>query len=117
MVKAPIFVDIFRTVTLTEADFIGLQQQLHSHDPERNSDSYVAQDVLAIKTDFFKLRSRSSADSRVFAFHFDAAPMTTSKLVYNTTHDVSPILSDVVETDEDDAVDTASTDVAGCRAC
>ena len=92
------------------------QQQLHSHDPERNSDNYVAQDVLAIKTDF--LRSRSSADSTASASHFDAAPNDNlvPKLVFSTTHDVLPIHSDIGEGDEDDAADAASSDAAAVHA-
>jgi len=114
--KRQFFDDLFRTATLTKADFIGLQRQLHSHDPERNSDTYVAQNVLAIKADF--LRSRSFADSTASASHFDATPNDNlvPKLVFNTAHDVSPIPSDVVETDEDDAVDTASMDAAAVHA-
>ena len=114
--KRQFFDDTFRTVTLTKVDFIGLQQQLHSHDPERNSDSYVAQDVLAIKTDV--LRSRSSADSTSLAFHFDAAPNDNlvPKLVFNTTHDDLPIRSDIGEGDEDDAVDATSSDAAAVHA-
>ena len=71
-----LFDDIFRTVKLTTSDFIQLpvQQQLHIRDPERNSNTYVAQNILAIKADF--LRSRSSADSTAFASN--SSPMTTS---------------------------------------
>ena len=74
--KRQFFDDTFRTVTLTKADFIGLQQQLHGHDPERNSDGYVAQDVLTINADF--LRTRSSADSTASSSHLTQLPMTTS---------------------------------------
>ena len=96
--KRQLFDEIFRTATLTKADFIELQHQLHRHDPERNSESYVVRNVLTIKADF--LRSRSSADSTASAAHFDAAPNDNlvPKLVFNTTHDVTPpMLSDAVD--------------------
>ena len=111
-----LFDDIFRTVTLIKAGFIQLQQQLHSRDPERNSNTYVAQNVLAIKADF--LSSRSSADSTAIASHFEPNDNLVPKLVFNTTHDVSPtgMPSDIVETDEDNVVDTASTDTAAVHA-
>ena len=72
-----LFEDIFRTVKLTTSDFIQLpvQQQLHSRDPERNSNTYVAQNVLAIKADFLH-STRSSADSTAFASN--SSPMITS---------------------------------------
>jgi hypothetical protein len=88
--KCQFFNNIFRMVTLTKADFIGLQQQLHSHDPEQNSDTYVAQNVLTTKANF--LCSRSSADSTASASHFDAAPNDNlvPKLGINTTHHALP---------------------------
>ena len=99
--KRQFFDDIFRTATLTKADFIHLQQELHSHNPERNSDDYEVQNVLAIKADF--LRSRSSVDSRASSSLFDSAHdnLLVPKLVFDTTHDVSPT----------DDIDTTSTDV------
>ena len=114
--KRQLFDDIFRTVTLIKAGFIQLQQQLHSRNPERNSNTYVAQNVLAIKAEF--LRSRSSADSTAIASHIEPNDNLVPKLVFNTTHDVSPtgMPSDTVETDEDNVVDTASTDTAAVHA-
>ena len=50
---------IFHTANLPKADFIELQRQLQELNPERNSESYVAKDVLAAKFAF--LRSRSTA--------------------------------------------------------
>jgi hypothetical protein len=55
-----LFGEIFRTANLTKADFIELQRRLQELNPERNSDSSVAEDVLATKSAF--LRSRSTTD-------------------------------------------------------
>jgi hypothetical protein len=57
--RPDLFGDIFRTANLTKADFIELQRQLQELNPERNSESYVAKDVLA--ANFAFLRSRSTA--------------------------------------------------------
>ena len=98
-------------VALSKDDFIELQKQLHRRDPKRNSKSYLAQTVLTIKADF--LRSRSSADTMAYASLFDAAPNDNliPNLVFNTTHDHSPIPSDALGTDEDDDMDAYAMDV------
>lgn len=106
--KRHLLPEIFRAATLTKTDFIELQHQLHSHDPERNSDSSVLQNAIAIKADF--LRSRSFADSTASA-HFDATPNgnLVPKLVFDTTHDVTPPISD--DDEDTTAMDAASEHV------
>ncbi|KAF8348935.1 hypothetical protein F5887DRAFT_1071080 [Amanita rubescens] len=51
------FGKIFRTANLTEQDFKGLQDLLDVEGPGRTSDSYVAKDVLANKSDFLRKKS------------------------------------------------------------
>ena len=51
------FGDIFRTATLTKDDFNELQALLDEQNPQRISDSYVAEDVLATKSAFLRVKS------------------------------------------------------------
>jgi hypothetical protein len=110
--KRDLFDEIFRTVTLTQNDFIELQQQLHSHDPERNSDSSESKDVTTIKAGF--LRSKSTADPTAFA-HFDATPNgnLAPKLVFDTTCDVTPPIpsEDTAAIDSSEHVDAMNVDL------
>ena len=53
-----LFGKIFRTANLTEYDFKNLQDLLDRRNSERNSDSYVAEDVLAEKSDFLREKSK-----------------------------------------------------------
>ena len=48
---------IFHTATLTKDDFTELQVLLDKQNPERISDSYVAEDVLATKSAFLCIKS------------------------------------------------------------
>ena len=56
--KKELLGEIFRTVTLTENDFIELQRQLQELNPKRSSKKYEAADVLATKSAF--LRSKDT---------------------------------------------------------
>jgi hypothetical protein len=58
--RRDLFDQIFRRANLTEADFIELQCLLERNDPNRNTASYVAQDVIAIKSQFLSSRSYAS---------------------------------------------------------
>jgi hypothetical protein len=91
--KHDLFGQVFRTTNLTKADFIELQHQLQELNPERNSESYVATNVLATKSAF--LRSRSTA---LFGTNLDNGPVP--RLVFNTSQ---PPSSDVMDDDADDA--------------
>ena len=51
------FGKIFRTATVTKGDFTDLQYLLEALNPERNSDEYVLEDVLATKSAFSRQRS------------------------------------------------------------
>jgi hypothetical protein len=99
--KRDLYDQIFRTAKLTKTDFIELQLRLHNHDPERNSESYIAKDVLAIKAEF--LRPRSFAD---ITAHFDAGcnGNLAPRLVFDTSDDVTPPMPS-------DPVDAAAMDV------
>ena len=55
--RRELFGDIFRTATLTKGDFTDLQRLLEALNPERNSDEYVAKDVLTTKSAFLRQRS------------------------------------------------------------
>ena len=109
--KRDLFDEIFRTATLTKNDFIELQQQLHTHDPERNSDSYVSKNVIAIKASF--LRSKSTA---AFA-HLDTTSNHDSglapKLDFDTTRrDVTPPkTSEVTDSDSSEHLDAMVVDL------
>ena len=58
-----LFGQIFRTANLTTTDFIELQLRLESNDPSRSSPSYVAQNVLDIKSDFLRKKSSIAIDA------------------------------------------------------
>ncbi|KAM6492684.1 hypothetical protein JOM56_012408 [Amanita muscaria] len=103
--RRDLFGEIFRTATLTEDHFIELQHLLEALNPERNSDKYVAKDVLATKSAF--LHSRSTAldadadvgNGPVPRLLFDAPQPPTSDVVDNDDDD-----DDFVADDDDDAV-------------
>jgi len=87
-----LFGQIFRTANLTKADFTELQRQLQELNPKRNSESYVAEDVLATKSAF--LRSRSTA-----LFGTNLGNGLVPQLVFDASQSPS---SDVVDDDDDD---------------
>ena len=104
--KRVLFDELFRTATLTKTDFIELQHRLHCHDPERNSASYVAKNVLAIKADF--LRSKSFSDTAAAAAFFDTKSSggLAPKLVFDTSLDMTPPMpSDTADEDDGAAMD------------
>jgi hypothetical protein len=111
-----LFGQIFRTANLTKTDFIELQAQLHGLNPSRTSESYVATNVLAIKSDF--LRSRS-VDTAAHFPEYDAVSngQLVPKLDVNKSNDLVPITAgaDVDDVDTDtiaaDAMDTKPLDV------
>ena len=82
----------------TRADFIELQRQLQELNPERNSESYVAKDVLATKSTF--LRSRSTA-----LFGTNLGKGLVPRLVFDTSQ---PPFSDVMDDDDTDDIDDAA---------
>ncbi|KAM6494870.1 hypothetical protein JOM56_009493 [Amanita muscaria] len=100
--KRELFGDIFRTVTLTKDDFIELQHQLQEQNPDRNSESYVAKDVLAIKSAF--LRSRSTPDVA------SDAPGLVPRLVFNDSQGLTQPPSSDVDEDEDEDEDEDDDD-------
>ena len=53
------FGEIFRTATVTKRDFAELQNRLEALNPERNSDEYVAENVIATKSAFLREKSRA----------------------------------------------------------
>ena len=93
---------------MTKTDFIELQRQLHSLNPERNSASYVAKKVLTIKADF--LRSRSVSDTTAAAhFNTKSDGGLIPKLVFDTSADMTPLMpSDTADEDAGAAMDTDS---------
>jgi hypothetical protein len=95
-----LFGEIFRTANVTKADFIELQRQLQKLNPERNSESYVAKEVLATKSAF--LRSRSTA-----LFFTNLGKGLVPRLVFDASQ---PLSSDVVDDDADDTDDVMDID-------
>ena len=92
-----LFGQIFRTAKLSKTDFIELQHQLQELNPDRNSESYVAKDVLSTKSTF--LRSRSTALPNTIIGHH-------KKLVPQLIIDASqPPYSDIADEDADHAED------------
>ena len=85
---------VFRTVDLTETDFIDLQVELEKNDPSRNNPAYTAQDVLGVKSDF--LRKKSSPISE-----FDVSNLVPS---------VSVTSLDPMEVDDADSSKSDSED-------
>ncbi|KAF8349128.1 hypothetical protein F5887DRAFT_1156874 [Amanita rubescens] len=88
------FGDIFRTVILTKDDFNELQVRLDEQNPERISDSYVAKNVLATKSEFLRFKSTP--------LNTEFGDSLVPRLVFNAS-------SDVVANDDavaDDAMDT-----------
>ncbi|KIL61625.1 hypothetical protein M378DRAFT_166758 [Amanita muscaria Koide BX008] len=109
--KRELFGEIFRTVALTKDDFIKLQHQLQEQNPDRNSESYVAKNVLAIKSAF--LHSRSTAPISFTAVSGSVvspdiasnAPGLVPRLVFNASQGLTqPPFSDV-HYDEDENED------------
>jgi hypothetical protein len=103
-----LFGEIFRTANLNEADYIELQRQLQELNPERNSECYVAKDVLATKSAF--LRSRSTAlavtnlgEGLVPRLVFDASqfPSSESDVVDNEADDANAVADDAMDIDPD----------------
>ncbi|KIL65168.1 hypothetical protein M378DRAFT_32723, partial [Amanita muscaria Koide BX008] len=93
--KHHLFHQIFRTATLTKADFIQLQDQLQELNPNRNSKSYVAGNVLATKSAFLRSRSTPSVASD--------APSLVPRLVFDVSQGLTqPPSSDVVDDDAGD---------------
>ena len=90
-----LFGEIFRTATLTEDHFIELQRLLEALNPERNSDKYVAKNVLATKSTF--LYSRSTA----LDVDADVGNGPVPRLLFDAPH---PLTFDVVDNDDDDAI-------------
>jgi hypothetical protein len=105
--RRDLFDQLFRTAKLTKTDFIELQCLLHHHNTDRNSRSYVAKDVLAIKAKF--LRSKSLSDS-VAEAHFNAKSNggLTPKVAFDTSADITPPMpSDDPDEDADAAMDNS----------
>ncbi|KAF8220210.1 hypothetical protein L208DRAFT_1417029 [Tricholoma matsutake] len=96
--RCDLFGDIFHTANLTKADFIKLQHQLQELNPECNSESYVAKDVLAMKSAF--LCSRSTA-----LFGTNLGKGLVPRLVFNASHPPSPYVVEDGADDTDDADD------------
>ncbi|KAF8227839.1 hypothetical protein L208DRAFT_277803 [Tricholoma matsutake] len=97
--RCDLFGDIFCTANLTKADFIELQCQLQELNPECNSESYVAKDVLAAKSAF--LRSRSTA-----LFGTNLGMGLVPRLVFDPSHPPSPYVVEDGADDTDDADNT-----------
>ncbi|KAF8219399.1 hypothetical protein L208DRAFT_1418274, partial [Tricholoma matsutake] len=96
-----LFGDIFHTANLTKANFIKLQHQLQELNPECNSESYVAKDVLATKSAF--LRSRSTA-----LFNTNLGKGLVPQLVLNASQPPSPYVVEDGANDTDDTDDAAA---------
>ncbi|KIL65071.1 hypothetical protein M378DRAFT_10964 [Amanita muscaria Koide BX008] len=88
------FGKIFRTATLTKDDFNELQALLDEQNPERISDTYVAEDVLATKSAFLRVKSTPLS----IDFGNGLAP----RLVFDASSDA--VAND--DTIADDAMDT-----------
>ncbi|KAF8227336.1 hypothetical protein L208DRAFT_308386 [Tricholoma matsutake] len=89
------------TANLTKADFIELQRQLQELNPDRNSEFYVAKDVLATKSAF--LRSRSTA-----LFGTNLGKGLVPRLVLDASQPPSPYVVEDGADDTDDADDAAA---------
>ena len=91
------FGDIFRTATLTKDDFNELQALLDEQNPERISDSYVAENVLATKSGFLRVKSTPLSTD----FCNGLAP----RLVFNASSDAvakdDAVADDAMDTDPD----------------
>jgi hypothetical protein len=116
-----LFGQIFRTANLTKTDFIELQTQLHGLNPSRTSESYVATNVLAIKSDFLRSRSVDTA-ARFPEYDATSNGQLVPKLDVNKSNDLVPITAgadvddvdpNVMDTDTiaPDAMDTKPLDV------
>lgn len=96
--RRDLFGDIFRTANLTEADFIELQSHLQELNPERNSESYEAKDVLAAKSAFLRSKSTPLSDTNL---GIGLVP----RLVFDASYSPSPCVVDGPDdTDDADAV-------------
>ena len=89
--KDEYFGDIFRTATLTKDDFNELQALLDEQNSERISDSYVAENVLATKSAFLRVKSTPLSTE----FGNGLAP----RLVFDTSSDA--VADDAMDTDPD----------------
>jgi hypothetical protein len=114
--RRDLFDQIFRTANLTKTDFIELQAQLHHRNSSRTYKSYVATNVLALKSDFLRYRS---VDTAANFSKYDAASngQLVPKLDVDKSNDLVPITAraDVDSVDTDaigaDAVDIQPLDI------
>ena len=92
------FGEIFRTATVTKRDFAELQNRLEALNPERNSDEYVAENVIATKSAFLHEKSQAldldPGDGLVPRPVLGASQPPSSDIVLDD--------GDVVEDDDDD---------------
>lgn len=107
--RRDLFDKVFRTVNLAETDFIELQQKLHSLNPSRSSESYVAKDVLATQADFLRSRSFTDMETATHFINYD----TSSDLVPQLVVDVSKDLTLSIATDVTEANIVDDTDDEG----
>ena len=109
--RRELFDQIFRTANLTKTDFIELQDQLHSLNPSRTYKSYVATNVLAVKSDF--LRSKS-VDTAAHFPKYDAAShcQLVPNLDVDKSNDLVHMAADIAGADDDGA----DTDIMGADA-
>ena len=105
--RRELFGDIFRTATLTKGDFTDLQRLLEALNPERNSDEYVAKDVLTTKSVFLRQRSAGLdldlVDGLIPRPVLGPCQPPSSDVV--DEDGVTNDENDVVDDDDDDAVD------------
>jgi hypothetical protein len=103
--------EIFRKAYLTESDFRELQHKLHNDNPQRNSESYVAKNVLAVKSAFLRSKSVPVVDPAYFNTDY-----LVPKLVIDTSHlDEVPAPDDDVDGEDmdDDGMDDDGMDDDG----
>ena len=96
------FGKIFRTVTLTKDHFCELQSLLDIENPGRTSDFYVAEDVLAKKSEFLHKNSDSLetdfGNGLAPRLVFDASRPPSS---VNVDDDVADVADDAMDIDPD----------------
>jgi hypothetical protein len=105
---------IFRTVQLTQTDFIELQLQLEKRNSSRSSGSYVAADVLAVKSDFLRSRNPVNAGADPRLTKSDTGSNTNLEppvAIDNTSMHVAPSnLADAMDVDSGADSDLSDAD-------
>lgn len=112
--RRDLFDQVFRTANLTKDHFIKLQTKLHILHPSRNSETYIAVDVLDTKSHFLRSISVSEvhfakSDSKVGSGG-DLVPQLTT--IDNDEELTPPTAADIVGADATnaDAIDATAMD-------